>query len=58
MGHPRILAEKNTHRFVTCYGCGIHLIVGVRYKCAVCPNFDFCEKMWRKIKWTASTLIY
>ena len=47
--HPRILDDKNTHRFVTCDGCGIHPIVGVRYKCAVCPNFDFCEKCEEKL---------
>lgn len=28
---------------VTCDGCGDKPLLGVRYKCAVCPNFDFCE---------------
>lgn len=29
------------HR-VTCDGCGVHPITGFRYKCSVCPDFDFC----------------
>jgi len=32
------------HRFVTCDGCGVSPIKGIRYKCLTCPNFDFCEK--------------
>lgn len=28
---------------VTCDNCGICPIKGLRYKCAVCDNFDFCE---------------
>lgn len=34
---------KPIHYGVACDGCGISPIVGVRYKCAVCQNFDFCE---------------
>ena len=33
---------------VTCDGCGVYPIVGNRYKCAICPNFDFCEKCEKK----------
>jgi len=29
---------------VTCDGCNAYPIVGYRYKCAVCENFDYCEK--------------
>jgi hypothetical protein len=29
---------------VACDGCGMHPIVGPRYKCCVCKNFDFCAK--------------
>jgi len=32
------------HEHVSCDGCGISPIVGFRYKCIVCHNFDFCEK--------------
>ena len=35
--------EKPIHKGITCDGCGISPIVGCRYKCAVCQNFDFCE---------------
>jgi hypothetical protein len=28
---------------VTCDSCGVAPIIGLRYKCAVCANFDFCE---------------
>jgi hypothetical protein len=36
--------RKAVHTFVTCDGCGKHPIIGVRYKCAVCENFDYCEE--------------
>lgn len=29
--------------YVTCDACGINPIVGVRYKCAQCDNFDLCR---------------
>lgn len=32
------------HERYTCDGCGVHPIVGVRYKCSVCRDFDYCEK--------------
>lgn len=32
------------HNRVNCDGCGQKGIVGIRYKCAVCPDFDFCSK--------------
>eukprot|EP00455_Lapot_gusevi_P055940 TRINITY_DN917_c0_g1_i13.p1 TRINITY_DN917_c0_g1~~TRINITY_DN917_c0_g1_i13.p1 ORF type:complete len:495 (-),score=197.23 TRINITY_DN917_c0_g1_i13:88-1572(-) len=34
---------ENVHVGVSCDGCGVSPIVGVRYKCAVCPNFDLCH---------------
>jgi hypothetical protein len=34
---------KPYHGRVSCDGCGVHPIVGTRYKCSVCPDFDFCE---------------
>ena len=30
------------HKNVVCNGCGVNPIVGIRYKCAVRKNFDFC----------------
>lgn len=32
------------HRHVTCDGCRKFPIVGIRYKCSVCPDFDFCSE--------------
>ena len=40
--------QKPVHIGVTCDGCGAYPIVGCRYKCAVCKNFDFCEKCEEK----------
>ena len=40
--------DKHTHMNVTCDGCGVHPLVGVRYKCGVCPNFDLCENCEKK----------
>ena len=44
---PKIQKEKEKkeiHTFVTCDGCQMSPIIGKRYKCEACPNFDFCEK--------------
>ena len=46
---PRFVSDKIIHKGVTCDGCGIYPIVGCRYKCAVCPNFDFCENCEKKL---------
>ena len=35
--------EKPIHEGITCDGCGVTPIVGSRYKCSVCQNFDYCE---------------
>ncbi len=35
--------RKVIHYGVSCSGCGALPIVGTRYKCSVCPCFDFCE---------------
>ncbi|CAG9329706.1 unnamed protein product [Blepharisma stoltei] len=32
------------HQNVTCDSCGMSPIIGHRYKCSVCQNFDFCGK--------------
>ena len=35
--------NKIIHKNINCDGCGMKPIVGVRYKCKVCKNFDFCQ---------------
>lgn len=30
------------HRYV-CDGCRAHPIIGARFKCLDCPNYDLCE---------------
>ena len=41
--------EKPVHEGIFCDGCGCKDIVGCRYKCAVCQNFDYCEECEEKL---------
>ena len=43
---------KEVHFCVTCDGCGMRPIIGNRYKCKGCGNFDICEKCYEKNKVT------
>ena len=36
--------KNNVHGDYICDGCDADPIVGIRYKCAVCEDFDYCEK--------------
>ena len=36
--------EKIIFDGINCNGCGAKSIEGTRYKCALCKNFDYCEK--------------
>lgn len=38
------MPNEVVHYRVNCDGCGQKGIVGIRYKCAICPDFDFCER--------------
>jgi len=38
------MEEKVIHKYIICDGCEKKGIEGVRYKCAVCHDFDFCEQ--------------
>ena len=40
--------DKIIHFGVRCDGCGKFPIIGIRYKCGVCPNFDYCEDCEKK----------
>ena len=35
---------------MTCDGCSKFPIVGVRYKCTICNDFDFCEDCEKDVK--------
>ncbi len=41
---PQQTESEAIHSRVSCDGCGVFPVVGIRYKCYVCPDFDFCEK--------------
>jgi len=36
-------AGRVRHESITCDVCGVSPIVGVRYRCTVCPDYDVCE---------------
>jgi hypothetical protein len=40
---PVPVKNGSVHNGYTCDGCQTYPIVGVRYKCLVCRDFDFCE---------------
>ena len=42
--------KKEVHRFIICDGCGMDPLVGKRYKCKTCHDFDYCEKWYEKNK--------
>ena len=42
-------SNKVVHPGVRCDGCGVFPIVGCRYKCSVCEDFDYCENCEKKL---------
>ncbi|KAK7486952.1 hypothetical protein BaRGS_00021768, partial [Batillaria attramentaria] len=40
----------STHPHVTCDACAMCPIMGPRYKCKVCDDYDMCENCFRSIK--------
>ncbi|CAF2612361.1 unnamed protein product [Rotaria sp. Silwood2] len=36
-------SNTNIHQNITCDGCDISPIKGIRYKCLFCPDIDFCQ---------------
>ena len=43
------ISNKIMHFGVKCDGCGAFPIVGCRFKCAVCDDFDYCEECEKKL---------
>ena len=43
------ISNKIMHFGVKCDGCGAYPIVGCRFKCAVCDDFDYCEGCEQKL---------
>ena len=41
--------NKIIHYGVKCDGCGVYPIVGCRFKCVVCDDFDYCEGCEKKL---------
>ena len=46
--------KKEVHYRIICDGCNKGPLVGKRYKCKICKNFDYCEKCYEKYKNTHS----
>ena len=42
--------NKIVHKHTLCVGCGMIPIVGIRYKCKECRNYDLCENCFDKFK--------
>ena len=42
--------DKIIHKNIRCDGCGMHPLVGIRYKCKVCDDFDYCESCYEANK--------
>ena len=40
---------RNIHFGVECNGCGVSPILGCRYKCSVCDDYDLCEECEKKM---------
>ena len=35
--------NKIVHKNIICDGCGMKPLLGIRYKCKTCKNFDYCQ---------------
>ena len=40
--------DKIIHFGVKCDGCKMYPIIGYRFKCSICPKFDFCQSCMEK----------
>ena len=50
--------HKNIHIGIVCNGCGRNPISGNRYKCLMCPNFNYCEICESNYNTSESNLIH
>lgn len=47
LDHDSTLADERVHRH-RCDGCQQQPIIGKRYNCSLCGDFDLCEACWRE----------
>ena len=49
-GQPltRPLADEFEWRYVSCDGCGMAPLIGQRYSCSTCGNYDLCSACEKK----------
>ena len=38
------IVNEEVHQGVTCDECGKHPLIGFRYKCLICADFDVCHE--------------
>ena len=48
--NDRNTEKKSSHDGVKCDGCQMKPIIGNRFKCTVCEDFDYCEDYEKKLK--------
>ena len=47
-GECNISLVKTVHKGIVCKKCGMNPIIGYRYKCSICKDFNLCEKCEEK----------
>ena len=47
-GEYNISLVKTTHKGIVCKKCGMNPIVGYRYKCSICKDYNLCERCEEK----------
>jgi hypothetical protein len=52
--HHHCHRKQAVHKHVQCDGCGKFPIIGMRYNCKNCSDFDFCSDCYGKVQHDAS----